>query len=231
MRSIARAAWAAALLNCVLPHAWADDTGHWLRDPYTHCRMFDANAKPGDRVGWLGECESGLASGDGTAVFMNGDREFESFTGNFANGMALDGPVTVTWGDGWRYEGHQSGGQFSGPGVLVSPARDRFVGTWAAGRMNGRGTLTRASGERYEGFWKDDLLNGEGTLTRADGSVVKGIFRDGKLDSTSLGGKSSERDVRWAACDSGADEGAADLNRGDLSGGRCERAAIAINQH
>ena len=230
MRSIARAAWAAALLNCALPQAWADDASHWLKDPYTQCRMFDASARPGDRVGWLGECEDGLASGSGTAVFMNGNKEFESFTGSFANGVAQDGLVTVTWGDGWRYDGHQESGQFSGPGVLISPARDRFVGTWAFGRMNGRGTFTRANGERYEGFWKDDLLNGEGTLTRADGSVVKGIFRDGKLDGASLSGKPGEHDARWTACDGGASEAAVYLDRADPPGGRCERAAIAINQ-
>ena len=186
MRSIARAAWAAALLNCALPQAWADDANHWLKDPYTQCRMFDANAKPGDHVGWLGDCDGGLASGEGTAIFMNGDRQFESFTGSFARGVALDGPVTVTWGDGWRYEGNQTGGQFSGTGVLVNPAKDRFNGSWTGGKMNGQGTLIRANGERYDGLWKDDLPNGEGTLTRADGSIVKGVFRDGKLDDASL---------------------------------------------
>src|SRR5215469_3757468 len=50
-------------LNCALPHAFADDANHWLKDPYTQCRMFDANAKAGDHVGWLGECEGGLANG------------------------------------------------------------------------------------------------------------------------------------------------------------------------
>ena len=182
MTSIARAAWAAAMLTCASSYAWADDSQHWLKDPYTHCQMFDASAKPGDRVGWLGECESGLANGDGTAIFMNGDKQFESFTGSFARGMALDGPVTVTWGEGWRFEGNQTGGQFSGQGVLVNPARDRFDGIWVAGKMNGQGVLTRANGERYEGLWKDDLPDGEGTLTRADGSIVKGVFHDGKLE-------------------------------------------------
>jgi hypothetical protein len=186
MRSIARAAWAAALLNCALPHAWADDANHWLADPYTQCRMFDANAKPGDHVGWLGECESGLANGDGTAIFMNGDKQFESFTGRFANGVALDGTVTVTWGEGWRYEGNQVGGQFSGAGVLTNPLKDRFKGSWVGGKMNGQGTLIRSDGERYDGLWKDDLPDGEGTLMRADGSVIKGVFRDGKLEGASL---------------------------------------------
>ena len=182
MRWVARAAFAAALLNCALPHAWADDDTHWLKDPYTHCALFDANAKPGDSVGWSGDCEAGLATGQGTATFMHGDKQFESFAGNFAKGAALDGPVTVTWGEGWRYEGNEAGGQFSGPGVLVNSARDRFEGNWVAGKMNGQGTLIRANGERYEGAWTDDLPNGQGTLTRADGSVVNGMFRDGKLE-------------------------------------------------
>ncbi len=186
MRWVARVAFAAALLNCALPHAWADDDTHWLRDPYTHCTLFDANAKPGDSVGWSGDCEAGFATGQGTATFMHGDQQFESFTGNFAKGAALDGPVTVSWGDGWRYEGNEAGGQFSGPGVLVNSARDRFDGTWVAGKMNGQGTLIRANGERYVGAWADDLPNGQGTLTRADGGVVNGIFRDGKLEGATL---------------------------------------------
>ena len=186
MRSIARAAWAAALLNCALPHAFAADDSHWLKDPYTHCQMFDANAKPGDHVGWLGECQDGLASGYGTAIFMNGDREFESFTGSFARGVALDGPVTVTWGQGWRYEGSHAGGQFSGAGVLINPLKDRFSGSWVGGKLNGQGTLTRSNGERYDGLWKDDLPNGEGVLEDPDGNIVKGVFRDGKLEGASL---------------------------------------------
>ena len=186
MRSIARAAWAAALLNCALPQAFADDANHWLKDPYTLCRMFDANAKLGDHVGWLGECDDGLANGEGTAIFMNGDKQFESFTGRFANGVALDGPVTITWGEGWRYEGSQVGGQFSGAGVLTNPLKDRFKGNWVGGKMNGLGTLVRSNGEVYEGLWKDDLPNGEGTLTDTEGTIVKGVFRDGKLDGVSL---------------------------------------------
>src|ERR1700743_3777371 len=186
MRWVARAVLAAAMLSCALPHAWSDENTHWLIDPYTHCALFDANAKSGDSVGWSGECEGGLAAGEGTATFMHGLTQFESFTGNFAKGVALDGPVTVNWGEGWRYEGNQVAGQFSGAGVLVNAAKDRFDGNWIAGKLTGQGTLIRANGERYEGAWEDDLPNGPGTLTRADGSIVKGLFRDGKLEGASL---------------------------------------------
>ena len=197
MRLVVRAASAAALLTCVLPQARADDEAHWLIDPYTHCALFDANAKPGDSIGWSGDCEAGLATGEGTATFMHGDKQFESFTGAFAKGMALDGPVTVRWGDGWRYEGNEVAGQFSGSGVLVNAAKDRFDGIWTAGKMNGQGILIRADGERYDGAWKDDLPDGPGTLTRADGSVVKGVFRDGELiDATPDQTRSREKKRR-----------------------------------
>jgi hypothetical protein len=186
MRWLAHAAWAAALLTCAMPTAWADTDTHWLIDPYTRCALFDANAKPGDTVGWSGDCESGFAAGQGTAIFMHGEKQLESFSGNFAKGAALDGPVDVNWGEGWRYEGNQASGQFSGPGVLVNNAKDRFDGNWIAGKMNGQGTLIRANGERYVGTWRDDLPNGPGTLTRADGSVVKGVFRDGRLEEAIL---------------------------------------------
>ena len=47
---------------------------------------------------------------------------------SFAKGAALDGPVEVSWGDGWHYDGNQAAGQFSGAGVLVNGAKDRFDG-------------------------------------------------------------------------------------------------------
>ena len=186
MRWLAHAAWAAALLTCVLPPAWADTDTRWLIDPYTHCALFDANAKPGDTVGWSGDCEAGFAAGEGTATFMHGAKQLESFTGSFAKGAALDGPVEVSWGDGWHYDGNQALGQFSGPGVLVNGAKDRFDGNWVGGKLNGQGTLIRANGERYEGAWRDDLPNGPGMLTRTDGSIVKGLFRDGRLEEATL---------------------------------------------
>lgn len=186
MKWVAPAALAAAMLSCALPRAFADIDTHWLTDSNSGCSLFDANAKAGDSVSWSGECVDGLANGRGTAVFTNGDKEFESFTGNFSKGIAQDGAVSVSWGGGWHYDGDEVGGQFSGPGVLVNDAKDRFEGIWVAGKMTGHGTLVRANGERYEGEWKDDLPDGQGTLTRADGKVVKGVFHDGKLEEAAL---------------------------------------------
>lgn len=184
MRWVSPAALAVAMFGCALAQASAESADvdtHWLVDPGPNCSLFDANAKPGDSVSWSGGCESGMASGKGTAIFTSNGKQFESFTGTFEKGIAQDGPVSVSWGGGWHYDGQEVGGEFSGPGVLVNDAGDRFEGIWVGGKMNGHGTLLRANGERYEGEWKDNLPNGQGMLTHADGQTVQGIFRDGKL--------------------------------------------------
>ncbi len=48
---------------------------------------------------------------------------------------------------------------------------------------------------------------------------------------TSFSEKSGEHDFRWVACDGGAGEVVAHLDRADPPSGRCERAAVAINRH
>jgi hypothetical protein len=159
MRLVARAAIAAAVLGCVTPAVMAQEERdpHWLTDPVNHCALYDANAKDGDEVTWNGGCTDGYASGQGTAAFTNNGAPFESFTGNFAKGVAQDGHVVVHWGQGWTYDGNNEHGQFNGPGVLTNDKHDRFEGNWIDGKMNGQGVLTRANGERYEGDWQDDL--------------------------------------------------------------------------
>jgi hypothetical protein len=183
---VKRAVLAAALLNCAVPKALADqplarnDT-HWLADGKAQCAVFDANARAGDSVSWSGGCDDGLAAGPGTAAFSRDGTVFESFTGSFAKGVAQDGHVVAHWGDGWSYDGNNVHGQFNGAGVLINDSHDRFEGNWVDGKMNGPGVLVRASGERYEGAWKDDLPNGKGVLTLADGTRTEGDFVDGKF--------------------------------------------------
>ena len=121
-----------------------------------------------------------------TASFFNDGKEFESFTGNFADGVAADGHVTVRWGDGWSYEGEMAAGHFEGQGILINDKKDRFEGLWKDGKLNGAGSVAHADGERYDGDWKNDLPNGHGVLTRADGSKLEGEFQDGKLSPETI---------------------------------------------
>lgn len=180
MSWIAKAGLAAALLNCGLSNASAEEPakGQWLKDGA--CAVLSADAQPGDTVKWTGSCVDGYAEGLGTATFTH-DGKDQSFTANFTHGVIPDGHVITRWGPGWSYEGETVAGRFNGLGVLTTDANDRFEGQWAAGKMTGFGVMLRANGERYTGNWKDDKPNGTGELRLADGRVLAGSFVDGKL--------------------------------------------------
>jgi hypothetical protein len=179
---------------------------HWASDPNSGCALFDASLHPGDSVSWSGACKDGRAEGGGTARFTNNGRQIESFTGDFSDGVADDGAVTVSWGDGWSYDGEMLHGQFDGEGALVNNKGDHFEGWWKAGKLDGAGSVIHANGERYDGLWKDDLPNGHGMLVRADGSKLEGEFLDGKLSNAtplttpaSLDSKSAAQPARPAS--------------------------------
>ena len=181
MSGIAKAALAAALLNCGSLIASADDnstSGQWLKDG--DCSLYSAGAGPGDTVRWTGECVDGYAEGLGTATFTH-DGQTQSFTASFAHGVIPDGHIITRWGQGWSYDGETVGGRFNGAGILTTDKSDRFEGRWTDGKMNGFGILRRANGELYAGDWKDDKPNGAGELRRSDGTKINGTFVDGKL--------------------------------------------------
>ncbi|HTC84037.1 MAG TPA: hypothetical protein VK683_06760, partial [Rhizomicrobium sp.] len=183
MSWMAKAALAAALLNCGLLNASAQDgsnTGQWLKAG--DCSLYSAGAGPGDTVQWTGACVGGYAEGLGTATFAH-DGQTQSFTANFVHGVIPDGHVITRWGRGWSYDGETIAGRFNGSGILTTDASDRFDGQWNDGKMNGFGVLLRANGERYVGDWKDDKPNGKGELRHVDGSQVSGNFVDGKLEN------------------------------------------------
>jgi hypothetical protein len=183
MSWMAKAALAAALLNCGLLNVSAQEnsnTGQWLKAG--DCSLYSAGAGPGDTVQWTGECVGGYAEGLGTATFTH-DGQTQSFTANFVHGVIPDGHVITRWGKGWSYDGDTIAGRFNGSGILTTDASDRFDGQWNDGKMNGFGVLLRANGERYAGDWKDDKPNGKGELRHSDGSQVSGDFVDGKLEN------------------------------------------------
>jgi hypothetical protein len=183
MSGIARAVLAAALLNCGLLSASAEDQGQWLRDG--NCSLYSADAQPGDTVSWTGSCVDGYAEGLGTATFTR-DGQSQSFTANFVHGVIPDGHVISRWGHGWSYDGEAVAGRFQGWGILTTDASDRFDGQWTDGKLNGFGVFLRANGERYAGDWKDDKPNGSGEFRHVDGTFVNGLFVDGKLTKRDL---------------------------------------------
>ncbi len=206
----AKAALAAALLNCGLLNASAqtspsskNQSGTWLKDG--DCALFSAGAGPGDSVSWTGQCLDGFAEGLGTATFTH-DGQSQSFTAYFVHGMIPDGHIITRWGQGWSYDGEAMDGRFNGWGTLTTNTADRFEGYWTDGQMNGFGVLHRANGEIYTGDWKDDRPNGKGELRHADGTLVEGNFVDGKLSDAAGGSTLPSPKLAAAAPDKTADK-------------------------
>jgi hypothetical protein len=211
MSWIAKAVLAAAMLNCGLLNASADEnsvTGQWLKDGT--CSLFSASASPGDTVQWTGACADGYAEGLGTATFTH-DGQSQSFTANFVHGVIPDGHVITRWGQGWSYDGETVGGRFQGPGILTTNASDRFDGQWTDGKMSGFGVLLRTNGERYVGDWKDDKPNGKGELRHADGTLVNGDFLNGRLEK-------AETQAAKKMSNTAADDTASGVPFGGVSG-------------
>ena len=218
MSWMAKAALAAALLNCGLLTASAEDSsnsGQWLKDG--DCALYSAGASSGDSVRWTGECVDGYAEGLGTATFSH-DGQTQTFTAIFNHGVIPDGHIITRWGQGWSYDGETVGGRFNGAGILTTNTADRFEGQWTDGKMNGFGILRRPNGERYAGDWKDDKPNGSGELRRPDGSKIDGTFIDGKLSPAKSSGDASEA-VKIAAAQTAPDEAkASNAPFGSVSG-------------
>jgi hypothetical protein len=137
MFAIHRAALAALLFSTPWDAAMSGETGRWISDPNTHCRLLDIALRPGDTVNWIGDCRNGRGEGPGTASFFANGREYESFTGTFADGLAQDGNVIVRWGNGWSYEGGMARGRFNGHGVLSSADGSRLEGLFVDGKFAG----------------------------------------------------------------------------------------------
>jgi hypothetical protein len=235
MSGIAKAALAAALLNCGLLSASAETSnnpgsnGQWLKDGA--CALFSADAHPGDTVSWTGTCVDGFAEGLGTATFTH-DGQAQSFTATFTHGVIPDGHVITRWGTGWSYDGDAVGGRFNGPGILITDTSDRFEGRWTDGKLTGFGVLLRPNGERYAGDWKDDKPNGNGELRHADGTLLAGTFVDGKLAKTDSPDKSSGTIKVAAAAPSSAPGNASGAPFGSVSGKTLtgvDGSSIALN--
>ena len=126
MSWMAKAALAAALLNCGLLNVSAQDTsnnGQWLKDG--NCSLFSAGAGPGDTVQWTGACVGGYAEGLGTATFSH-DSQTQSFTAYFVHGVIPDGHVITVEDDTSRRIALAVRGGFDRTaGVLVASMRLR----------------------------------------------------------------------------------------------------------
>ncbi len=78
----------------------------WITTANQVCKVWNPEPQPNETVTWSGGCENGLASGKGVLQWTeNGKRDVE-------------------------FESEYKNGKRNGPGVIITPSRQRFKGVW-----------------------------------------------------------------------------------------------------
>lgn len=140
-----------ALIACASLVAFAARTGH-AQSP---CRVLD----PEIASSYKGTCKDGFADGYGEAVGHAAE-----YKGEFRAGRK-HGQGTKVWVSGDRYEGAFVDDMRHGTGRYVwSPrgrsAGEKYSGEYRRDMRDGNGTYEWPSGDRYVGPWKRDLPTG-----------------------------------------------------------------------
>jgi hypothetical protein len=127
---------------------WAQPTqsGGWISDQETSCKVWNPNPQGGETIKWSGPCINGLAQGRGSLQWFKDNRLLEQDDGEWQDGRQT-GAGTQVW-QGGRYEG-----QPDGHGVWTLPT-GRYDGEFRNGKPNGKGKLSNANGV-FEGTWKN----------------------------------------------------------------------------
>jgi len=92
-----------------------------------------------------------------------------------------NGQGTYTWGNGDAYEGKWKDGKPRGRGKIIFPSGNVYEGEWRDNKRHGNGKFTWASGNVYKGGWRDNKCHGHGKMTYANGNVYDGEWKDNKI--------------------------------------------------
>ncbi|MBV9533222.1 MAG: hypothetical protein JO283_19685 [Bradyrhizobium sp.] len=153
-----------ALLSSPPAQAQTRNTGDFISDPKSGCKVWDPHPFAGETASWSGNCIEGFAQGPGSVLWSRDGKPFEKDEGSWDRGRQ-SGRGSQDWGSG-RYQGEFVGGEPSGQGVM-SLQTARYEGEFRNGKPSGEGTATNLHGV-YKGRWKDGCLRqGEKTIAFA----------------------------------------------------------------
>lgn len=120
--------------------------------------------------------EDGLASGDGTLEWPNGNR----YRGAFARGM-MNGRGTLTTAEGFRYQGDFVDGAGTGQAVIDYLDGSHYAGQVENSVQHGFGELTFTEGGSYRGQFRRGNIDGAGTWEQPGAWVYRGQLRAGRF--------------------------------------------------
>ena len=141
----------------------------------------------------------GLFDGDGVVSVDGQDFMEFTYSGDLRDGL-FDGPGSIQFNEGERFDGYFSEGRFNGTGEFFGAEDEwNFSGVFRSGRISG-GILNTDRGEAvtlersevadtligeiwlFDGSFNDRGQTGEGTFVFADDSVYTGGFSHGLAD-------------------------------------------------
>ena len=197
------------LLTSVSMVSYAADKPGYLVDKASGCKVWTADVT--DRtVQWTGNCEDGVASGQGTVVMnKNGKFIFETnatykngkangsgtsiisngdkFVGEFKDGIR-EGYGTNYYSDGAKYSGNWSNQLINGWGKYESKdGKFYYVGEWKDGEFNGWGKIEVKGSAVYEGEYKNHKMHGKGIFINVEsGKKEEGLWENDKFIRTTI---------------------------------------------
>lgn len=93
------------------------ESGTWLFDTETGCRMWDWHPEPDDKAVWKGTCQAGLPEGQGQAQWSEHGQAIDRFEGTYRNGKR-EGQGRYDWNQTVRFEGSYADDVPQGQGVV-----------------------------------------------------------------------------------------------------------------
>lgn len=135
------------------------------------CQVYVAKSA-NSNISWSGKCVDGFAEGPGTLIWSNGTRyEGEMYAGT------ITGQGKFSWVNGDWYQGEFKNGRREGNGIQYLSCSGSYQGEFHNGLMDGYGVLITSNGNRYEGEFQRGVMHGLGVRQYADGSRYEGEFK------------------------------------------------------
>lgn len=153
---------------------------------------------------YAGDWQNGRRSGQGTSVWLNGEKYVGSWQNDQMNGQGSyshasgnkyvgeyknnkrNGHGTFIFSNGDKYVGEYKDNVRNGQGSFIYPNGQKYVGQFKDGKSNGLGAEYFPSGDQYVGEFVDDKFNGQGTFLLASGDKYVGEFKDGKRNGRGI---------------------------------------------
>lgn len=129
---------------------------------------------------YTGETKDGQPHGRGVLQYAPTDeKKRQRYEGEFFNGLR-HGEGTIVWLDGDRYIGGWKNGNMHGRGNHTYADGRNYQGAYDESWKHGQGVMRWPDGRTCTGIWEKGILK-QGKLTLPDGGYSEGIFKDDKL--------------------------------------------------